>query len=76
MYKVCILAAGYGSRVKPFTDLVNKALLPYNNKAVISHIIEKFDKNAEFVIIVGYKKSSLIDYLTLAYPDIKVTITI
>ena len=38
-YKVCILAAGVGSRVGDVTQNINKALLPINFKAVISYII-------------------------------------
>ena len=52
-YKVCILAAGVGSRIGDVTNNINKALLPVNFKAVISYIIEKFPKNIEIVIAVG-----------------------
>jgi len=40
-YEVCILAVGVGSRMGPLTQNINKAILPINFKAVISHIIEK-----------------------------------
>ena len=40
--KVCILAAGNGTRMGHYSKVINKALLPINKKAVISHIIEKF----------------------------------
>ena len=73
-YKVCILAAGVGSRMGSLTQHVNKALLPINFKAVISHIIEKFDKDIEIVIAVGHKKETVIDYLDLAHPDRKIDI--
>lgn len=72
-YKVCILAAGIGSRVGPFTEHINKSLLPVDFKAVISHIIEKFDMNVEFVIAVGHLKNTLIDYLNCAHKDRKIT---
>ena len=39
-FKVCILAAGVGSRMGELSQYVNKAILPINYKAVISHIIE------------------------------------
>ncbi len=73
-YKVCILAAGIGSRMKPFTQSINKSLLPVNFKAVISHIIEKFDTDIEFVIAVGHQKETVIDYLACAHSDRKFTI--
>src|SRR3989344_3148139 len=67
-YKVCILTAGIGSRLGHFSDIANKAVLPVNNKAVISYIVEKFPVNAEFVVAVGHKKDTVIDYLMLASP--------
>lgn len=73
-YKVCILAAGTGSRMKPYTEHINKSLLPVNFKAVISHIIEKFDVNIEIVIAVGHLKKTVVDYLNCAHKDRKITI--
>lgn len=68
-YKVCILAAGVGSRLGDLTKNVNAAILPVNFKAIISYIIEKFPKNTEIVIAVGHQKETIKDYLYLAYPD-------
>ena len=68
-YKVCILAAGAGTRMGLLSNHVNKALLPVNFKATISHILEKFPVDVEIVVAVGHKKESLIDYLALAHPD-------
>lgn len=67
---VLILSAGLGSRLNLLTSNINKALLPIKNKAIISHIIEKFPKTYDFVIAVGYKSESLIDYCKITYPDI------
>lgn len=72
-YKVCILAAGIGSRMKYFTKTFNKALLPIEGKPAICHIIEKFPINIEIVIAVGYKKETIIDYLSIVYPNRKIT---
>ena len=52
MPKVCILAAGIGSRNKCIEGL-HKALLPLNNKPVISHIIDSFPQDVEIVIAFG-----------------------
>ncbi len=68
-YKVCILAAGVGSRMGPLSEHINKAILPINFKGVISYIIEKFPKDVEIIIAVGHKKETIIDYLSLAYPE-------
>src|SRR3989338_9307132 len=67
-YKVCILTAGAGTRMGDFSNHINKAILPVNFKAVISHIVEKFPVDIEIVVAVGHKKETVIDYLTLAYP--------
>ncbi len=72
-YKVCILAAGVDPKESHFTDSINRGILPVNNKAVISYIIEKFPEDTEIIIAVGHKKDTVVDYLTLAYPDRKFT---
>lgn len=69
--KVCILTAGSGTRMGPYSKTANKALLPWRNKAIISHIVESFDKNTEFVVAVGFKAQQVKSYLKLAHPDRK-----
>lgn len=39
---VVIMAGGKGSRLKPFTNILPKPLLPIDNKPIIEHIIDKF----------------------------------
>jgi len=51
--------------------ITNKALLPINKKAAISHIIENFDRNTRFVIALGYKGELVKSYLQVAHPDIR-----
>ena len=72
-YKVCILTAGAGTRMGDLSNHINKAVLPVNFKAIISHIIEKFPENIEVIIAIGHKKETVIDYLTIAYPPRKFT---
>ena len=67
--KICILTAGKGTRMGPVDKNINKALLPIRNKAIISHIIEFFPPDDEFVIGLGYNGQQVRDYLTVAYPD-------
>jgi NDP-sugar pyrophosphorylase family protein len=70
-YKVVIPTAGLGSRLKSLSKYVNKALVTIANKPSISYIIEKFPENIEIVIPLGYKKETVKDYLTIAYPKRK-----
>lgn len=69
--QICILAAGSGTRMGHLGKILNKALLPLNEKAVISHIIEKFPADSEFVVAVGYKSEQVKAYLQLAHPEHK-----
>ena len=68
-YKVCILAAGIGSR--SFDPNINKALLPLDGKAVLSNIIDKFDQKQKFVIALGYLEDQVKQYLMHAHPKTK-----
>lgn len=68
-YKVCILSAGVGARMAGFTESLNKSMLPLNYKPVISHIIEEFEPTVPLVVVVGYRKDTLMQYLRTAYPE-------
>jgi len=72
-YKVVIPCAGLGTRVAEETQLLNKALIPLGQKAAISHIIESFDQDQEFVIVLGYKASQVREYLRHAHKQLDVT---
>lgn len=67
--KICILTAGKGSRMKEFSMFINKSLLPFENKAIISHIIEFFSPDDEFIIATGYLGNQVKEYLNAAHPD-------
>ena len=66
---VCILTAGKGTRMGPFAKYLNKAVMPLGKKAVISHIIEKFPPDTEFVIGLGFLASQVRNYLEIAHSD-------
>lgn len=68
--KVVIPTAGCGSRLGKLTKYTNKALLRVGNKAVISHIIESYPKDTTFIILVGYKKDLVKEYLSFAHPTL------
>ena len=65
MLKVCILAAGKGSR-NTSAEFSNKALLPVFNRAAISLIMNNFPDDTEFVIAVGHNYEMVQDYLEIS----------
>jgi NDP-sugar pyrophosphorylase family protein len=67
--KVVILTAGAGSRLNERTKYFNKALLKVGNQAAISHIIDLFPRDTEFVIATGHLGQMVSQYLRLAHPD-------
>jgi NDP-sugar pyrophosphorylase family protein len=66
---VLILAAGYGRRMGPFSRMVPKALIPYDNKPLISHIMEKFDVGTRFVVACGHMGQYIKDYVSVVHSD-------
>lgn len=66
---VLILAAGYGRRMGPFSRMIPKALIPYDNKPLISHIMEKFDTPVRFVIACGHMGQLIKDYVNAVHAD-------
>ena len=71
-YKLCILAAGKGTR-NTSVDSLHKALLPLENKAVISHIIKSVPDTIEIVIAVGYKSEQVKSYVKHVFPRRDIT---
>jgi len=60
--KAMILAAGYGTRLKPLTDKKPKALIPYHSKPMIEHQIERLKKlNVDEIIINAHHHSEMIE---------------
>ena len=62
---VVVMAGGKGARMKPYTEILPKPLLPIGNKSVIRHILENFNlyKPKNFYISVNYKSGILKTYL-------------
>ena len=52
-----ILSGGRGTRLKPYTEILTKPLLPINQNPAIRHILEKFNyySPTKFFITVNYK---------------------
>ena len=63
--KGLIPAAGKGTRLEPITLAIPKELLVVGDKAIIEHVIEAMKTAGvrEIVIVVGWKKHAILDYL-------------
>ncbi len=65
--------AGIGSRLKPFTLSKPKAFLTVAGKTVLDHNLLKFtntfDSNTELILIVGYKKRQIMEYIRKHYNE-------
>ena len=62
--KAVILAAGEGSRLKPFTATRPKVMIPVGNKPILEYVINALQASGiiDIVMIVGYKREKIMDY--------------
>ena len=67
--KVLITTSGIGSRLGNITNYTNKCLVRVGDKPAISHIIENYPQDTEFVITLGHYGQHVRDFLELSYPD-------
>ena len=60
-----IFAGGEGKRLKPFTIVLPKPLIPFNEKTFLDHIIERFNfyKISNFNLVLHYKSNIIKSYL-------------
>lgn len=63
--KAMIFAAGYGTRLKPLTDTVPKALIPINGIPLLQHLILKLKQEGftEIIVNVHHFADQIIDFL-------------
>ena len=71
--KAFILAAGVSRRLYPHTYSTPKCLLEVGGKAIIDYLLEALDHLGvnHVIIIVGYYRELLIDYVKKKFPQIK-----
>lgn len=64
--EVVIMAGGKGTRMKPITNVIPKALIPISNKTIIEIIMDNFSKHGfnNFNLILAHKAKFIKDYLT------------
>lgn len=65
--KAMIFAAGLGTRLKPLTDTVPKALIPVGGKPLLQHVIEKLKNSGvdEIIINVHHFANQIIEFIEL-----------
>ena len=63
---VLVMAGGKGTRLKPYTDVLPKPLIPYKNKPMIINILDKFKNNDfnNFLISVSQNDKILQSFLS------------
>ncbi len=63
---VIVMAGGFGTRLKPLTNVLPKPLIPINEKTLIEEIFERFNNHGcdAFYISVNYKAELIEYYLT------------
>ncbi len=60
-----IFAAGLGTRLRPLTDTMPKALVPVDGKPLLAHVLEKLQRSGfdNIVVNVHHFASQIVDYL-------------
>jgi len=63
---VVIMAGGKGTRLKPYTDILPKPLIPIGGETITEHIMDHFADFGckDFYMIVNYKKNFIKSYFT------------
>ena len=71
---VLITTSGLGSRLGEKSKYINKALLRVGDLPIISHIINSYEKDTEFIITTGYKGDLVRQYLKIAHGDLNINL--
>ena len=72
--EVVIMAGGLGTRLRPYTNILPKPLIPYNNKTIIENIIDNFLKFnlKNFYISINYKNYLISSFFKELKPTYKI----
>lgn len=62
--KAVILAAGEGTRLRPFTTSRPKGMIPVGNRPILEYIVEALVRNGvkDIIMVVGYRKESILSH--------------
>jgi glucose-1-phosphate cytidylyltransferase len=74
--KVVILAGGRGTRAYPYTEYLPKPMMPVGGKPIVARVMEIFAQQGinDFILSVGYRKETILDYFESRRSDWQVTI--
>jgi glucose-1-phosphate cytidylyltransferase len=74
--KVVILAGGRGTRAYPYTEYLPKPMMPVGGKPIVARVMEIFAQQGitDFILSVGYRKETILDYFESGRSDWRVTI--
>lgn len=70
--KAIILAAGEGTRLRPYTEDRPKCMVEFQNQKIIDWIFQamRINEIQSIVVITGYHSEVLVQYLTEQYPNV------
>ena len=62
--KAVILAAGEGTRLRPFTMSRPKGMIPVGNRPILDYIVEALVQNGikDIIMVVGYRKDTILSH--------------
>jgi len=74
--KVIILAAGIGSRLRPLTNEIPKALVKIQGKPILEHQISNYLKaglkEEDIYVVIGYKNELIEKFIKSKYPKVNI----
>ena len=73
--QVVILAAGFGTRMRPLPHHVPKPMIKIAGKTLVEHNINNLplEKISEIIIVVGYLKEQIINYFGKRYKGVPIS---
>jgi len=72
LYKVLITTSGIGSRLGDLTDFTNKALVRIGDKPALSHILESYPTETQFVVTLGHYGGYVREFIEIAHPTMDI----
>ena len=75
--KAVVLAAGKGTRLRPLTEDIPKAMVEVDGRPILTHCLDQLANLGadEFVIVVGYLKEEIISHYGDEFEGIPITYT-